>query len=306
MYKQFVQNLEIDVRKLRFTRYDFLNVQWQNICKHCCQNHIFTDEYTIWHLEDDGRLYFLGFIKCVSHSVAYSKYFSTKVYNSWERGGAEPNQMAQQKAYQIVEWELDIALMEKNTLVDVFTKLALKLCDAKNQILLWMDGPNDLLVYPIPIDYRKRFSYALGAYYADYFLTLLDGMGDYQIIFHFDEGDPLVEVLAKRDDFVAIPQQLLEYETYRKLANTGYYYRKDKANNAPGQQRHVHVFIDRNGEHQIMAINMDGTPHDGSKLQIPKKLIAPLRALGVNVPDDGLLEYEDSKYIADDRTLMCD
>ena len=131
-------------------------------------------------------------------------------------------------------------------------------------------------------------------------------MEEYQIILHFDEGDPLVKELANRDDFVAVPQLLVEYETYHKLANTGYYYRIDKANNAPGQQRHVHVFKDKYGVHQIMAINVDGTPHDGSKLQIPKKLIAPLRALGVNVPDGGLLEYEDAGIKVDNRILICD
>ena len=305
MYKQCVIDLKIDVRKLCFMRYDFLDMLCQNMCRHCCPNHIFTDEYTIWHLEDEGRLYFLGFIKCVPNSVAYSKYYTTKVYNSWELGGAKPNQIAQQNAYQIVEWEFDNALKGKNTLVDVFTKLALELCDEKKQILLWMDVHDDLLLYPIPADYRERFSYALGAYYADHFLKQ-EEMEEYQIIFHFDEGDPLIDVLAKRDDFVPVSQLLLEYETYKKLANTGYYYRIDKANNAPGQQRHVHIFKDKNGVHQIMAINMDGTPHDGSKLQIPKKLIAPLRALGVDVPDGGLLEYENSRYKVDNRMLICD
>ena len=45
-------------------------------------------------------------------------------------------------------------------------------------------------------------------------------MEEYQIILHFDEGDPLVKELANRDDFVAVPQLLVEYETYHKLANT--------------------------------------------------------------------------------------
>lgn len=130
-------------------------------------------------------------------------------------------------------------------------------------------------------------------------------MEEYQIIFHFDEGDPIIQELAKYG-FVETRQQLLEYETYQKLADTGYYYRMDKANNALGQQRHVHVFKDRNGKHQILAINMDGTPHDGSTLQIPKKLIEPLRKLGVNVPDNGLVMYEISREKSTKKVLLWD
>ena len=172
MYNKFVQKLEINSNKIQLIRFDKLTMQFQNLCCTYCRSHLFSNEYTVWEIEDGGQMSFLGFIKWFPNSVAYSKYFTTKVYNSWELGGAEPNQMAQQKAYQIVEWELDGALRGKNTLVDVFTKLALELCDGQNQILLWMDAPDDLLVYPIPANFRFSYSYALGAHYADKFFTL--------------------------------------------------------------------------------------------------------------------------------------
>ena len=64
-----------------------------------------------------------------------------------------------------------------------------------------------------------------------------------------------------------VPQALLEHNVYQKFGDTKLYYRLDKANNAPGQQRHIHVFKDNRGRIQVFSINFDGTKHDGSQRQ---------------------------------------
>lgn len=86
---------------------------------------------------------------------------------------------------------------------------------------------------------------------------------------------------------------ILEHETYKKFSPTKCVYRLDKANNAKGQQCHVHVFSDKNHNNQLYAINIDGTPHDGSKYQLNKKHQEALKKIGFIVPKDGLLEWKD-------------
>ena len=172
MYKQFVQNLVINSNKIQLIRFDSLSVPCQDVCRQHCRSRIFVDEYTIWHIEEEGLIHFLGFVKCEPKSVFYSKFYKTKVFNSWQLGGEEPQQMAQQKAYQIAEWEIDNVLRNKNLLVDLFTKLALELCDVQNLVLLWKDGSDDLICYPISTDYKKTRTAALGAFFADHFITL--------------------------------------------------------------------------------------------------------------------------------------
>lgn len=66
----------------------------------------------------------------------------------------------------------------------------------------------------------------------------------------------------------------------------------DKSNNSPGQQRHIHGYYDDEGRCQAFAMNVDGTPHDGSKFIIPKKLYAPLQKFGLTIPPGGILGYE--------------
>lgn len=167
-----MQNLKIDTNKIQLIRFDKLLVPCQNVCRLSCRSHIFTDEYTIWHVEEEGTMFFLGYIKCDPNSVFCSKFFKTKVFNSWQFGGAEPQQMAQHKAYQIIEWEFENEMKNKSFLVDLFTKFAIELCDVQNLVLLWKDGADDLICYPILTDYKKTRTAALGAYFADHFLTL--------------------------------------------------------------------------------------------------------------------------------------
>lgn len=106
------------------------------------------------------------------------------------------------------------------------------------------------------------------------------------VILVVDNKDPLFNELDKKI------KRLDEYANYRKLGNTKCYYRLDKGNNTVGQERHIHVFTDERGRHQLYAINYDGTKHDGSKYQLNKKHIEALKKLGIIPPENGLLEWK--------------
>jgi len=102
---------------------------------------------------------------------------------------------------------------------------------------------------------------------------------------------------------VQVPQTLLEHNIYQRFGDTKLYYRLDKANNAPGQQRHIHVFKDGKGRIQLFSINFDGTKHDGSRYQLTSKEQSTLKSLGIPVPPDGLLECEEWNS---GKMLLCD
>ncbi len=85
-------------------------------------------------------------------------------------------------------------------------------------------------------------------------------------------------------------QYLLEWEQYKNIPKTNLTYRFDKGKGTPGNQDHVHVFLG-NTKSQVYAINIDGTPHDGSAARLGKKEINFLKGLGFTPPKDGLLEW---------------
>lgn len=99
--------------------------------------------------------------------------------------------------------------------------------------------------------------------------------------------------LASLKNLEKMPQMLVEHNIYQRFGDTKSYYRLDKANNAPGQQRHIHVFKDDKGRIQLFSINFDGTKHDGYQRQLTSKEQSALTALGIPVPPNGLLECED-------------
>lgn len=109
--------------------------------------------------------------------------------------------------------------------------------------------------------------------------------------------------LESLQGLTSYPKMLLEHNIYQKFGSTKHYYRVDKANNAPGQQRHIHVFKDDEGQIQLFAINYDGTTHDGSKHLLSRKEKDALTSLGIPIPPNGLLEWE---VISDGRMLLCD
>ena len=100
-----------------------------------------------------------------------------------------------------------------------------------------------------------------------------------------------------------VPQKLVEHKIYQRFGDTKLYYRLDKANNAPGQQRHIHVFKDDKGRIQLFSINFDGTKHDGSQRQLTSKEQSALTGLGIPVPPNGILECED---ISSGKMLLLD
>ena len=69
---------------------------------------------------------------------------------------------------------------------------------------------------------------------------------------------------------------------------------------------HFHIFTDKRGKHQIFAINIDGTAHDGSHFVIPDLMVDPLRQLGVTIPASRIVECEDNMGKEDGRMLLCD
>ncbi|MBE6285924.1 MAG: hypothetical protein E7093_05745 [Bacteroidales bacterium] len=86
---------------------------------------------------------------------------------------------------------------------------------------------------------------------------------------------------------------ILEYEIYKKFPPTKCVYRLDRSNNTTGQQTHIHVYADKKRHHQLYAINIDGSSHDGSKYLLSPKHQDALRVIGFIVPKDGLLEWCD-------------
>ena len=118
------------------------------------------------------------------------------------------------------------------------------------------------------------------------------------------EDSVLFLVLDKDDTlntaFKDEKRMLLEYDIYQPFPPTKCVYRIDHANNAVGQQEHLHVYADKNHKHQLYAINIDGTPHDGSKFQLNRKHQQALKNLGFPVPKEGLLEW---LYLGDCRLL---
>ncbi len=112
------------------------------------------------------------------------------------------------------------------------------------------------------------------------------------------EDNPPLFLVLDNDDvintcFNGETKYILEHETYQSFPPTKCVYRLDKGNNAVGQQKHVHVYADKKHNHQLYAINIDGTPHDGSKYQLNKKHQDALRSLGFKVPENGILEWLD-------------
>ena len=83
-------------------------------------------------------------------------------------------------------------------------------------------------------------------------------------------------------------QLVYEYHTYKNFGNTTKTYRIDKGNGQPGMQTHIHVYS-KSG--QLFAMNIDGTTHDGSKIQLSKTDQKILTDLGFTVPKDGILEW---------------
>jgi len=81
---------------------------------------------------------------------------------------------------------------------------------------------------------------------------------------------------------------ILEWEQYKKVPKTNLTYRYDSGNTNTKTKDHIHVYSNDN---QLYAINIDGTPHDGSKAKLGGKEIKFLKSIGFTPPANGLLEW---------------
>jgi len=81
---------------------------------------------------------------------------------------------------------------------------------------------------------------------------------------------------------------ILEWEQYKNIPKTNFNYRYDTGNTNTKTSDHIHVFSKNN---QIYAINIDGTPHDGSKARLGSKEVKFLKSIGFTPPANGLLEW---------------
>ena len=67
------------------------------------------------------------------------------------------------------------------------------------------------------------------------------------------------------------PKMLLEHNIYQKFGKTKHYFRVDKANNAPGLQRHIHVFKDKRGGFSYLPLIMMALLMMDQSIIFPKK-----------------------------------
>ena len=87
---------------------------------------------------------------------------------------------------------------------------------------------------------------------------------------------------------------LLEESKNQVIPGTKRYARKDKGQQIPGKEWHIHVYADSRKGDCLYAINADSTPHDGSKVYIGPEDCKYLRSKGIEIPDDGyLLEWKE-------------
>ncbi len=107
--------------------------------------------------------------------------------------------------------------------------------------------------------------------------------GDYKeyivetIVFEDEEQKPFLE-----------QQLILEWEQYKQIPKTNLTYRYDTGNTNTKTKDHIHVFAKNN---QLYAINIDGTPYDGSTAKLGSKEVKFLKSIGFTPPKDGILEW---------------
>ncbi|GGF38423.1 hypothetical protein KZP23_04605 [Echinicola marina] len=81
------------------------------------------------------------------------------------------------------------------------------------------------------------------------------------------------------------------YQKFQKTQNRYTYHPKDK--NIP-VKGHYHIYPN-NSKKEIYAVNLDGSAHHKSNrgFQVPKKEATELRKLGVQIPDNRILEHKE-------------
>lgn len=84
---------------------------------------------------------------------------------------------------------------------------------------------------------------------------------------------------------------ITEHEQYKSFNKTTNRYLYHPANQDIPVQAHYHIYPN-NGKKEIYAVNMDGTAHhkDNRGFEVPKKEAKELRKMGVNIPEDRIIE----------------
>lgn len=85
---------------------------------------------------------------------------------------------------------------------------------------------------------------------------------------------------------------LMESESIKKFEKTTnrYFFHAEKSH--PPVKAHYHI-IPNNGKKELYAVNIDGTAHHKKNKghTIPEKEALELRKLGVQIPDNNIIEY---------------
>jgi hypothetical protein len=94
---------------------------------------------------------------------------------------------------------------------------------------------------------------------------------------------------------IGILPLLHEHEVYKYFQKTQNRYRKDPADmNIPPHEWHVHVYPP-NGKKELYSVNQSGTAHhqEHKGKEIPAKEAKELRAIGITIKDNNILESKD-------------
>lgn len=103
------------------------------------------------------------------------------------------------------------------------------------------------------------------------------------LILDIVELDPIQVLLGFEESDI-----LQEHQMYKAVPRTNFLVRFDRGNTFTKTQTHAHVYLNKK---EILAINMDGTGHDGSSgMMIPTRVADFLRGRGYKIPSDNILE----------------
>ena len=99
-----------------------------------------------------------------------------------------------------------------------------------------------------------------------------------------------IEVVFHTND----SELILEHKTYQKFQKTQNRYTVHPADENIPVQRHYHIYPS-NSKKEIYAVNVDGTAHHKSNrgYEVPKKEAEELKKLGIQVPNNTILEHKE-------------
>ena len=196
----------------------------------------------------------------------------------------------------LVTFNPDISVMSEDKIASLLTANGLKCYPIRLPLYVRYDGPKDNLIIN-----HENYNYSLTKEWEDIAqeLSYLNKIIHNQLpncemdkfwLDVFNSYYTIDSIIVPADYYVkpeALKNLVLEYKTYKNVPGTTKTYRIDPANTNTRTQKHIHVFFDGK---QIYAMNIDGTPHDGSKYRLSKADLRFLKDLGFKTPDNGILE----------------